>query len=412
MRGTNPVPEVVLLGADIGVYALARAAHQYLGTEPVVLAQHELGPIADSDILRFRKVDDSYDERELLATLVQIGEQPAPVKPILLANNDWHQKFIARNREVLEQLFVLTVPEVDLLEQISDKVRFAELCADLGVDTPDGTVVSFASGIPNVTDLDLTFPLIAKAADSAEWMPLEFEGKHKVYSVPSLPDLERVMGEAYEAGFRGRFILQELIPGDDTAMRSITAYVNEQGDITLMSAADVLLEEHTPSGLGNPAAMITGRNDELFAQAKRFLQGTGYRGFANFDVKVDPRTGKAKFLEVNPRIGRNNFYVTAAGANPIEHLIADRYGDQSLPPVEVDSEVLYTILPKHLLLRYLTNQEDRDRVERLWEAGRVAHPLKNPSDASWRRRLYVLLASLNQYKKFREHYPVVTESGF
>ena len=47
----------------------------------------------------------------------------------------------------------------------------------------------------------------------------------------------------------------------------------------------------------------------MLAQARTFLAATGYRGFANFDVKVDPRTGVFRFFEVNPRIGRNNYYI-------------------------------------------------------------------------------------------------------
>ena len=48
----------------------------------------------------------------------------------------------------------------------------------------------------------------------------------------------------------------------------------------------------------------------------------GYRGYANFDVKVDPRDGLAKFFEVNPRIGRNNYSVTGAGANVARFVVA------------------------------------------------------------------------------------------
>ncbi|WP_341855090.1 hypothetical protein [Brachybacterium sp. GPGPB12] len=110
-------------------------------------------------------------------------------------------------------------------------------------------------------------------------------------------------------------MVQEMIPGDDTSMLSVTAYVDTQGRVTLLGGAQVLLEEHTPGALGNPAAMFTTDLPEVFEQSVRFLHHTGYRGYANFDVKIDPRDGVGKFFEVNPRIGRNNYYMTAAGAN-------------------------------------------------------------------------------------------------
>ena len=49
-----------------------------------------------------------------------------------------------------------------------------------------------------------------------------------------------------DAGFRDTFLVQELIPGDNTAMRSITAYVDSRGKVTLIGSARVLLEDRLP----------------------------------------------------------------------------------------------------------------------------------------------------------------------
>src|SRR3712207_8277392 len=67
--------------------------------------------------------------------------------------------------------------------------------------------------------------------------------------------------------------------------------------------------------LGNPAAMVTGRFEEMLEQARRFLTRTGYVGFANFDVKVDPRDGTFRFFEVNPRIDRKSTRLNSSHAN-------------------------------------------------------------------------------------------------
>jgi D-aspartate ligase len=174
----------------------------------------------------------------------------------------------------------------------------------------------------------------------------------------------------------------------------------------------VLLEEHTPSGLGNPAAMITRRFDDMLEQARQFLVATGYVGFANFDVKVDPRDGSFRFFEVNPRIGRNNYYLTAAGANPMRFLVEDRVHGRAVEPVVVDTEILYSILPNRLLLRYVVDPALRATVVGLMKAGKVVHPLRYSEDASMKRRTYVQIALLNQVRKFRTYYPRLTSTGF
>ncbi len=413
MTDANASPDVLILGADTGVYALARAANEYLGVVPTVASSQELGPIADSDILNFHQVSDPYDEWNLLSFLMEdfVPADPSQ-KTMLLANNDWYARFIAHNAETLGERFAFTAPTGELIDAVGDKATFARICDDLGVPTPAYDVANFAQGVPKTVVDPSLFPVVAKASNSADWMNLEFEGKQKVYLVDDQQQLDTIMTEAYEGGFRGDLIIQQLVRGDDTTKRSVTAYVNTHGEVTFMSGAAVLLEEHTPSGLGNPGAMITGEDSELMNKAEDFLKGTGYRGFANFDVKIDAETGQAYFLEVNPRIGRNNYYVTASGINPVRHLFQDVYKGRRLELERGKAEVFYSILPTDLVKRYLQDPALVTRVERLVKQGRLVHPLKNPNDRGLKRRLYVALSSLRQRQKFRKYYPVVTDTAF
>src|SRR5699024_9685521 len=176
---------------------------------------------------------------------------------------------------------------------------------------------------------------------------------------------------------RDRFVVQAMIPGDDTAMLSVTAYVDTRGEVTLLGGAQVLLEEHTPGALGNPAAMFTTDLPDVLDQSVRFLQHTGYRGYANFDVKIDPRDRVAKFFEVNPRIGRNNYYMTAAGANVAEPVVADLVEGRALPRMVPHREVLYSIVPWALLRRYVLDPALRARVRAIGRRATV-HPLAYP----------------------------------
>jgi D-aspartate ligase len=405
----------VLLGADIGVYALARAFHEEFGARSVVVGLSALGPVADSTILENVTLGVDAGAEQMLEALEAVAARfaDAPERPelLLLANTDWLVRFLVTHRERLERHFTVPFLDAALLDRLADKARFASLCDELGISTPATHVVDLAEGTPTDPPAGLEFPVIAKAANSADYERLSFPGKKKVYQVDTPADLAALWRTLTDAGFQGRFVVQEMVPGDDTQMRSITCYVDSRGEITLSCCAHVLLEEHTPSGLGNPAAMITGRADAMLEQAHRLLRSTGYVGYANFDVKVDPRTGDARFFEVNPRIGRNNYYVTAAGANPTRFLVADRVDGTAVDPVVVDREVLYTIVPVRLLRRYVLDPALRARLDGLVRARRVAHPLRYRAERSPRRWLYVLAASANQVRKFRRYYPEVTSTG-
>ena len=199
-------------------------------------------------------------------------------------------------------------------------------------------------------------------------------------------------------------------PAHDTWMRSVTAYRDHRGSVTLMCTAQVLLEEHTPSALGNPCAMITTPFPEAMAHARSLLDHLDYRGFANFDAKVDPRDGSFRFLEVNPRIGRNNYYVTGAGANVARFIVADLIEDRAAEPVTVTNEIVYSVVPKKLLLRYITDETLRRHVKQVMRKG-IVHPLRYRAEGP-KRRAYVLAAKANHVKKFLTYYPRPTQSGF
>lgn len=405
----------VILGADIGVYALARAFHEEYGAVSLVVSQVALGPVADSVAIENLEVGAGADDATLLAALEAVAQRftgPAGPQLLLLANTDWLIRFLVSHRERLEQRFTVPSPGVDLLERLADKARFAELCTELDIPTPRTLVRDCGPGRGEPFDVtDLAFPVIAKAANSADYERLSFPGKRKVYQVESAEDLADLWRTLDLAGFDGRFVVQEMIPGDDTQMRSITCYVDQSGAISLICCAHVLLEEHTPSGLGNPAAMITMRDDELAAPALRLLLATGYRGFANFDVKVDPRDGAARYFEVNPRIGRNNYYVTAAGANPVRFLVADQVDGRRVEPVTVERSVLYSVVPVRMLRHYVLDVALRARVQRLIRQRATVNPLDYGAERAWRRRAYVAAAMVNQVRKFARHYPRVTSTG-
>ena len=405
----------VILGADIGVYALARSFHEQYGVRSIVLSLTVTGPVADSTIIENVVLGPDATPEQMIAALQAVAERFDSGQLLLLANTDWLVRFLVRNRGTLEQWYTVPFLAAALLDRLADKARFAELCIELGISTPHTVVQDFAAaGEPGwqPAPVDLGFPVIAKAANSADYERLSFEGKRKVYQVDDQAGLDALYATLTLVGFRGRFVVQEMIPGDDTQMRSITCYVDTHGTVTLSCCARVLLEEHTPSGLGNPAAMITGRWDDLLEQAHRLLTSTGYVGFANFDVKIDPRDGSAQFFEVNPRIGRNNYYLTAAGANPVQFLVADRVDGAAVEPVVVEREVLYSILPHRLLRRYVLEPALRAKVDGLIARRATAHPLRYRAETRLKRRLYVAVAALNQVRKFRRYYPEVTRTGF
>jgi len=403
-----PIPAPVVLGADIGTYALARAFHEAFGVRPIVVAGAALGPVAHSTILDLELVDDGHDEEQIVTRLLEIAERRPGTRSLVVANSDWLVRTLVRHRDRLEPAYVIPFASRDVVAQVSDKAAFADLCASAGIPTPRTVHIRPKKGLqhkpPRLAQLE--FPVVAKPASSAEYQQVSFPGKKKVFVLSTREECDALWEALCAADYSGDFLVQEYIPGDDAQKRSITAYVDSHGEVTLQVSAHVLLEEHTPSGLGNPAAMYTYRDDALLDAAVAFFDQVEYRGFANFDVKVDPRDGTAYFMEVNPRIGRNCHYVTAAGVNPMAWLVNDVIHAEKAPVTRVETSVLYSVVPTGLLMRYLDDSRLTAQVRSIIRATGVARPFVYRAERNIRRWVFVLLAYVNQWRKYARHYPV------
>ncbi|MBO7665003.1 MAG: hypothetical protein J6S33_00440 [Aeriscardovia sp.] len=410
----------VILGGDVGAYAIAREFNDAYRVKPLCVTSYDPLAIRDSAILTRVPLAQADDADILVAGLIRLAEklesQGAP-QLLLVANTDWRIQVMVDHREELEKHYLVAAPPKRVVDRVSDKQEFARIAATVpGMLTPSTLYQDFSGAdepdwTPEPVPPEVGFPLVAKPATSSDYETLVFPGRKKVYYIQNQTELNELWRTLRTAGFRGVFAAQKLIPGDDEYMHSITAYVDSTGAATMLCHAHVLLEEHQPATLGNPCAMVTSPDKKLFAQASAFLEKTGYRGFANFDVKQDPRDGRFYFFEVNPRIGRNSFYCVGAGVNPMRLLVSDLVEHQPMALHQPEARCLYSIVPERLLLRYTTDPAEKAEVKRLCRTGAI-NPLDNPRDASLRRRAYLAAGKLSQVRKFLKYYPHPTKSSF
>lgn len=415
-EGTSPPQpfELVLLGSGLGVYTLARAFHEEYGVVATVVTKVGIEAMRRSVTCEVIELGGAASDEDLIEALLELaGERDGRRPQLLLANADSLVQLMSDHRQRLAEHFVMPILEADTLEVLSDKADFSRLCTENGVATPRTEVIDL--GRPRApgwqpADTALPFPVVMKAARTADMSGVQFPGKKKVWFIADQEELDQLVGTIADAGYTGRLVVQELIPGDDTAEGSITAYTDSAGRVTLLCSARVLLGEHTPDALGRPAAMITTPFEDALEQAKALLEATGYRGFANFDLKLDPRDGVWKFFEVNPRIGRNNFYVSSAGANVSRFVVADAIEHQRIEPVTQFDEILYSLVPMPLLMRYVRDPGMKRWVRTVARRG-VRNPWAYPAEGRWARH-YARIVALNHVLKFLRHYPRPTDSGF
>ncbi|MGO1409055.1 MAG: carboxylate--amine ligase, partial [Brachybacterium sp.] len=97
-------------------------------------------------------------------------------------------------------------------------------------------------------------------------------------------------------------------------------------------------------------------------------------------------------------------------ANVSRFVVADAIEHRRIEPVTQFDEVLYSLVPMPLLMRYLRDPALKRWVRTVARRG-VRNPWTYPADGGWARR-YARLVGLNHVRKFLRYYPKPTDSGF
>ena len=390
----------LLFGGDINVYSVARAFHEAYGVKSVAFGKYHSFPCGGSAILDYRVCPDNENPDAFLKNARAVAEEFSDKTVLLLGCGDSYVQLAAHARDQLPENVIAPYIDGSLLDTLINKEHFYALCDQYGIDHPATFI--YEKGMGHDFTLPWSAPYIAKPADSVAYWATGASHLKKVYVCESWDELLAALDEVYAAGYEDHMVLQEFIPGNDTAMRVLTNYSDRNAQVKLMCLGHVLLEEHSPHGIGNHAVILTQRDEALCEKIRGLLEGLHFTGFSNFDIKYDRRDGKYKVFEINCRQGRSNYYVTAAGYNIARLVVEDRIEGKELPFTIADRPSLWRMIPRRVALRYIPKSYHK-HLKELMAQGRDAHSLVYAPDAALSRRLRLLRHQLGTWRRFRRY---------
>lgn len=217
--------------------------------------------------------------RLLKATLEDV--RPMMLLPIFKG------ELIAGNRSMVPDSTVIPLSDAGTIRLLDDKCEASALCARLGIPQPRLYQDSdFMPGTEEESMADHQCPAL-------EWRPLVFKrstglGGDSVYFPKDSTALRRLIRSC---GGRPHLIM-DYVDGYDVSVDAI------RWDGWFQAAA---YRTMVPKHKGTSLVRIGVDMPELVSYAKSILDAAGYRGPCGIDFRVDRRTGKAYFLECNPR---------------------------------------------------------------------------------------------------------------
>ncbi|MCI8422712.1 MAG: ATP-grasp domain-containing protein [Lawsonibacter sp.] len=390
----------LLFGGDINVYSVARAFHQEYGVRSVAYGKYPSFPCHGSAILDYRVCPDNETDEAFLRNTRAAAQEFSDKTVLLLGCGDSYVQLAARYRDQLPGNVIAPYIDEDLLNTLINKEKFYQLCDRHGIDHPATVIYDRSMG----RDFTLPWgpPYIAKPADSVAYWACGDHSLAKVYICQTWEELLESLDHVYAAGYQDHMILQEFIPGDDSFMRVLTCYSDRNGRVNFMCLGHVLLEEHSPHGIGNHAVILTDCDEALEQKIRALLEDLHYVGFSNFDIKYDSRDGTYRAFEINCRQGRSNFYLTGAGHNLARLVVEDRVEHRDSPLLITQNRALWRMVPKYVAFRF-TPRQYHPEMRALIRAGADTHSLVYAGDASLKRHLRVLKNHIGNIKRFHQY---------
>lgn len=394
---------VLILGSDINAYTMARCYHEKYGKCVDLIGRIPMLVTSSSKFCNLVYEKDLQNPKKFLSILENYAKEKKYKKIILVGTNDHYINLIADNEKVLKKWYLFNYPSKEITSTFLDKALFYKKYSSV-FDMPKTFVYSLSDKV-ELKLTDFSYPLILKPADGHTYYELSFEGQNKVFKVEDEKSLKSVINLLKINGYTKDLIIQEFIEGDDSMLFDSMFYVNSKGKAEHASFAQIALQEHTKTGVGNCTVLLNGYSefegvDELVLKLKNFLQEVGYSGFAEFDFKYDKKDDKFKLFEINPRQARCSYYFSVVSKNLIECLVDDLIYNKESSFALSKKIVLLSFVPKSIIYKEVKNKVLLAEIKKAIKNKKLVNSLDYSKDNGLRRKMFLIGKSINYQKKY------------
>jgi len=291
--GQRPVSDgALIVGGDYRALATARSLGRRGVPVWVVADDHRIATVSRytrHSLLWPATTDDGQVE-----FLLELGSRSGLEGWTIFPTGDTAAALIARHHQALQQSFRLTTAPWDVLRWAYDKRLTYRLAAETGLDYPWTTT---PISLEQLATLDCAFPAILKPAVKEVFNSFTHA---KAWRVDDRESLLRRYAEARKLIPPDAILVQELVPGSGEDQFSYAALCDRGHPLAWVIARRL---RQYPVDFGRASSFVeTVDQPEIEEPARRLLARLGYTGLIEVEFKRDPRDGRYKLLDLNPRV--------------------------------------------------------------------------------------------------------------
>lgn len=332
---TYTVPPSVVVGACGHGLATIRALHS--GGIPVVaLEASTRQPGTYTRLARVELVPD-INGPALIDALLALRERIyCPGQPVLFLTNDIMVRTVGQHWSQLEGRYALSWAHArEELTSMLDKQTLEGRCQATGVAYPSTFLLRTPEDAERAART-IGFPMIAKPA-----LPLsQFKTAQ-----PDSPAALRALANRFANDLP--FLVQQLIPGDDTCIYFCAFYLDRGQALARFDGHKIRSRPLGHTTIAEPLA-----NDAVYTEARRFFAGLDLSGPVSLEFKQDPA---GRLWVIEPTLGRTDFWLGLCTANGVNLPLIEYLHQTGTPCVAP---------PQNYSAMWFN--EDRDPLGRLW----------------------------------------------
>lgn len=246
------------------------------------------------------------------------GELAAGGYDVLLAMEFGTQVLIARNRHRLKGGTRFPFAPADLAIRVQDKGALMSFASALGIECPATFLPEGPGDVHGMSDR-VPYPLLIKPRFSS--------GGRGIVRVETPAQLRKAYPKVHAV--HPSPILQECLPPGGAAL-GVGALMNFSSEPRATFAYRRLREYPVRGGPSTLRESV--RDETLCRTTERLLASLRWIGVAMAEFKVDPRDGRPKLLEVNPRFWGSLHHAILSGVD-YPHLLCRMATDGDVPPL-------------------------------------------------------------------------------
>ncbi|MBA2174979.1 carboxylate--amine ligase [Halobacillus locisalis] len=281
------------------------------------------------------------DPEGLVTFLINYAKQQTST-PVLIPTADPYVEFVDAYLPELREYFLIPQTEQGLYTKVMDKGTLHTLASEHGVAVPETVEVDDEDFVQKVDEI-IQYPCLVKPVDSPAFVA---KFRRKLFQVSNQEELLEKVQQAKDADIE--VIVQRIIPGFDDHMYTFDAYLNQEAKVTHWVTCQKLRQ--FPINYG--ASVYTQQKyvPELYDLGAKFLEGIGYKGFAEIEFKKDAETGRYYLIEINVRITNLNHLLYKTGINIPYITYRDLTGDPLEPKaIQEDKNMVFWYAYEDLL---------------------------------------------------------------